>query len=66
MPASPPSAAQAQGAPETPGPSTPPSSNEGLDIVPIVRSIAAERLKDPRVIGFGIVALLLLLLRRRR
>ena len=29
-------------------------------------SIAAERLKDPRVIGFGIVALLLLLLFRRR
>jgi uncharacterized protein len=72
--ASPPSAAQAQGAPETPGPSTPPPSahrppptaDEGLDVVPIVKSIAAERLKDPRVIGIGIFALLLLLLRRRR
>jgi uncharacterized protein len=73
-PASPPAAAQAQAAPETPGPSTPPpaahrpppSASEGLDVVPIVKSIAAERLKDPRVIGIGIVALLLLLLRRRR
>jgi carbon monoxide dehydrogenase subunit G len=72
--ASPPSAAQAQAAPETPGPSTPPtadfkppaSSSEGLDVVPIVKSIAAERLKDPRVVGIGIIALLLLLLRRRR
>jgi len=73
-PASPPSAAQAQGAPATSGPSTPtpdtrppaPSSSEGLDVVPIVKSIAAERLKDPRVVGVGILALLVLLLRRRR
>lgn len=68
-PASPPSAAQAQAAPETPSqaqPASPPASDEGLDVLPIVKSIASERLKDPRVIGFGIVALLLLLFRRRR
>ena len=61
--AEPPSAAQAQAAPETPAPA--PSSDEGLDVLPIVKSMAGERLRDPRVIGFGIVVLLLLLLRRR-
>jgi carbon monoxide dehydrogenase subunit G len=61
--AEPPSAAQAQAAPETPAPA--PSSDEGLDVLPIVKSIAQERLRDPRVIGFGIVVLLLFLLRRR-
>src|SRR3954469_659358 len=62
--AQPPSAAQAEAAPETPSPT--PSSDEGLDVVPIAKSIAADRLSDPRVIGFGLVVLLLFLLRRRR
>lgn len=64
VPAQPPSAAQAEAAPETPSPAR--SSDEGLDVVPIAKSIAAERLSDPRVIGFGLVLLVLLLLRRRR
>lgn len=64
VPAQPPSAAQAEAAPETPTPAR--SSDEGLDVVPIAKSIAAERLSDPRVIGFGLVLLVLLLLRRRR
>jgi carbon monoxide dehydrogenase subunit G len=63
-PAQPPSAAQAEAAPETP--SRAPSSDEGLDVVPIAKSIAADRLSDPRVIGLGLVVLLLFLLRRRR
>ena len=57
-------AAQAEAAPETPSPT--PSSDEGLDVVPIAKSIAADRLSDPRVIGFGLVVLVLFLLRRRR
>jgi uncharacterized protein len=60
-PAQPPSAAQAEAAPETPAP----ASDEGLDVLPIVRSMAGERLRDPRVIGFGLIVLLLFLLRRR-
>jgi uncharacterized protein len=63
--AQPPSAVQAEAAPETPAPTPTPSSDEGLDVLPIVRSMAGERLRDPRVIGFGIVVLVLLLLRRR-
>jgi uncharacterized protein len=63
-PAQPPSAAQAEAAPATPSPT--PSPDEGLDVVPIAKSIAADRLSDPRVIGFGLVVLLLFLLRRRR
>jgi hypothetical protein len=35
-------------------------------VLPIVRSLAADRLRDPRVIGVGVLALLLLLFRRRR
>jgi carbon monoxide dehydrogenase subunit G len=65
-PAQPPSAAQAEAAPETPeAPAPAASSDEGLDVLPIVKSMAGERLRDPRVIGFGIVVLVLLLLRRR-
>ena len=63
-PAQPPSAAQAEAAPATPSPA--PSPDEGLDVVPIAKSIAADRLSDPRVIGLGLVVLLLFLLRRRR
>lgn len=63
--AQPPSAAQAEAAPETPAPAPAPASAEGLDVLPIVKSMAGERLRDPRVIGVGIVVLLLFLLRRR-
>lgn len=67
-PAEPAAAAQAQAAPSTPTPAQPASapSDQGLDVLPIAKSIAAERLRDPRVMGFGIALLFLLLLRRRR
>jgi carbon monoxide dehydrogenase subunit G len=65
-PAQPPSAAQAEAAPQTPEtPAPAPASDEGLDVLAIVKSMAGERVRDPRVIGFGIVVLLLFLLRRR-
>jgi hypothetical protein len=66
-------ASAAQGVGQQPAPSAPPAApppaagqtDEGLDVLPIVGSIAKERLRDPRVIG-GLVLLLLLFLRRRR
>jgi uncharacterized protein len=66
-------ASAAQGVGQQPAPSAPPAApppaasqtDEGLDVLPIVGSIAKERLRDPRVIG-GLVLLLVLLLRRRR
>jgi carbon monoxide dehydrogenase subunit G len=66
-------ASAAQGVGQQPAPSAPPAApppaasqtDEGLDVLPIVGSIAKERLRDPRVIG-GLVLLVLLLLRRRR
>jgi uncharacterized protein len=64
--AQPPPAAAAPETPAPPAPVPPAKPDEGLDVLPIVRSIAAERLRDPRVIGLGLLALLFLLLRRRR
>jgi carbon monoxide dehydrogenase subunit G len=60
-----PSPAAAEPTPPTP----PPPREESLELLPIVRSVAAERLRDPRVL-VGAVALVgaigLLLARRRR
>jgi uncharacterized protein len=51
--------------PPPPTPTPPPAADEGLDVLAIVRSIAAERLRDRRVIGGGLLALVLLVLLRR-
>ena len=52
---------------EAPPPPPEPATAEGLDVLPIVSSIARERLRDPRVVGaIGAVVLLLLVLARRR
>jgi hypothetical protein len=52
---------------EAPPPPPEPAAAEGLDVLPIVSSIARERLRDPRVVGaIGAVVLLLLVLARRR
>src|SRR5256885_1753608 len=53
-------ASAAQGVGQQPAPSAPPAApppaasqtDEGLDVLPIVGSIAKERLRDPRVIGW--------------